>query len=385
MIIEAIFWFHPLMWWIRARLVEERELACDELVLAAGYDAKAYAEGILSVCRFYFESPSCVMGVGGANLKKRIERILVRPVAADLNPSKRVLLVCAGISSIALPFMNGMLNASPSQAQTPRTYPEFEVASIKPRKDASRLVRIQPYPGGRLVVENFSLRMLMMSAYGVESFNINGGPDWINSDRYDIEAKAEGSPSGKQMAGPMLRGLLENRFQVKLHGETRQLPVYELAMGRTDAKLQRSKEGGCTPFSLDSPPLPMPVPGERRPRFCGFLGFGVDGVNRTLDLLGVTMPEFARSLSRGDLRRTVIDRTGLTGIFDVHLKWTVDATARLPSSGEPDDQATPRPSPDTFGSSIFTAIHEQLGLNLRASKGPVEVLVIDHAEKPSPN
>lgn len=388
MIIEAFFWFHPLVWWIRVRLVEERELACDEAVVVAGHKPHAYAEGILNVCKFYLEAPPCVAGVTGGDLKKRIQRILNIRRAANLNLSKKLLLASAGFASVGLPFIIGMLNATPSQAQAPATHARFEVASIKPRVDASSLVRIQPFPGGRLVVENFSLRQLIQSAYGVEDFQISGGPNWINSDRFDIQAKAEGNPPGKQMAGPMLQKLLEDRFRLTLHRETRQLAVYDLTETKSGIKLQRSKAGSCTPFLPDSLSPPIPEASQKRLPFCGFLGFGVDGSNRTLDALGISMTELASGLSRGELHRTIIDKTGLTGNFDVHLKWTAETFARMARFPRPDDQGPAMASPDSLPGtvgSLFTALQEQLGLNLKASSGPVQALVLDHAEKPSAN
>jgi uncharacterized protein (TIGR03435 family) len=269
------------------------------------------------------------------------------------------------------------------QARSPNVRAQFEVASIKPHPGIDNLVHIQPSPGGRLVVENLSLRQLVQNAYGVQSFQISGGPGWTNSDLYDIEAKAEGSPSGKQMTGPMLQTLLEDRFKLRLHRETRLLPVYELKVEKGGMKLPRSKEGGCVPFSMDSPALPpMRVRGERRTNFCGFLGFGMEGTDRKLEMAGVSMAELTTSLSRGELRRTVIDKTGLVGTFDVNLHWTIDVVQANPgTSGEP----SPSPAVNLTGPSIFAAIQEQLGLKLEAAKGPVEVLVVDHIERPSAN
>jgi uncharacterized protein (TIGR03435 family) len=269
------------------------------------------------------------------------------------------------------------------QAQSPNVRAQFEVASIKSHPGIGNLVHIQPMPGGRLVVENFSLRLLMQNAYGIQPFQISGGPDWINSERYDIEAKADGSPSGKQMTGPMLQTLLEDRFMLRVHRETKLLPVYELTVAKGGTKLKRSKEGGCIPFSMDSPVLPaMRVRGEPRATFCGFLGFGMEGADRKLEMAGVSMAELATSLSRGELRRMVIDKTGLAGTFDVNLHWSIDAVQANPgTSGEP----APPPTDNPAGPSIFSAIQEQLGLKLESRRGPVEVLVVDHVERPSAN
>ena len=229
--------------------------------------------------------------------------------------------------------------------------PEFDVAAITPHPGLSNNIGIQPLPGGKLVVEFCSLRDLIRSAWAVQTWQIAGGPQWIGSDRYDIQAKAEGNPTPDAMTGPMLQALLEDRFRLVFHHETRQLPAYELTVPRA-AKLRPSNGDACAPDP------------SRKP--CGFHGFGIDGPNRRLEMTGATMAELAEVLSRSELRRTVIDKTGLAGRFDISMAWAID--------GPSQDLAT-----------IFTAVQEQLGLKLEPTKGPVDVLVIDRAEKPSAN
>jgi uncharacterized protein (TIGR03435 family) len=278
------------------------------------------------------------------------------------------LLVAVGSAAVSL-----------SQTPSPTAHPGFEVASIKPNSSGSGAAYIQPLPGSRLVMKNFSVLQLILSAYGVQSYQISGDPPWISSDHYDIQAKSEGNASVQQMEGPMLQALLEDRFKLMLHRETRQLPVYELTVAKGGVKLERSKEGTCIPYSVDSPPPPPIAPGAPRPNFCGYPRSGGEGLNRTLDGAGVSMTVLASRLSPNyvaQLGRTIIDRTGLIGTFDVHLKWTMDASAGAASPGISDDSTGP---------SIFTALQEQLGLKLESAKGPVEVLVIDHVEKPSAN
>jgi uncharacterized protein (TIGR03435 family) len=282
--------------------------------------------------------------------------------------NRRLLLVAAGSAAIAL-----------SQTESPTAHPRFEVASIKPNSNGGNVAYIQPLPGSRLVMTNFAVLQLILSAYGVQGYQISGDPPWISTDHYDIQAKSEGNASVQQMEGPMLQQLLEERFKLKLHREIRQLPVYELTVAKSRAKLERSKEGSCIPYSVDSPPPPPIAPGAPRPNFCGYPRLGVEGLTQTLDGAGVSMTVLANRLSPSyatQLGRTVFDPTGLTGTFDVHLKWTVDASA-----GATGPVITDNPT----GPSIFTALQEQLGLKLESAKGPVEVLVIDHVEKPSAN
>jgi len=256
----------------------------------------------------------------------------------------------------------------------------FDVASIRQKKGASLLVHMQPSPGGRLTVENVPLRFLMQQSFDVEHFQILGGPDWLKTDRYDIEAKAEGNPTGKQRLGPMLQAVLEDRFKLRFHRETRQLPVYALTAVKSGSKLPASKEGSCTPwsqYSLSTISSRLPAPGQKPPTFCGFLGFGVQGLDSTLDMAGASMAELTASLSYA-LPYSVIDKTGLAGTFEVHLKWTPDTRAVF-------DPIAAAPPADASRPTLFTALQEQLGLKLESEKGPVEVVVIDHMERPDAN
>jgi uncharacterized protein (TIGR03435 family) len=179
------------------------------------------------------------------------------------------------------------------------------------------------------------------------------------------------------MLGPMLRSLLEERFQLKLHRETKEVPVYALTVAKGGAKLRPYKEGSCssTDPTISADPLnlpPRPEPGQKP--FCGSIGigtFGVDGHAMDLDA-------FARILDR-ILDRPVVNKTGIAGKFDFHLEFTADGDT--PRIGVRD----PRPSDPTGLPSIFTALQEQLGLKIESAKGPGEFLVIDHVERPSEN
>jgi uncharacterized protein (TIGR03435 family) len=225
---------------------------------------------------------------------------------------------------------------------------------------------------------NLTPRRLILNAYGIQDYELSGDPPWIASEHYDIEATARGDSSVQQMEGPMLQVLLEDRFKLSLHRETRPLPVYELTVGKGGPKLQPLLEGSCTPYPVDSAPPPAPTPGQNQ-NFCG-LRLSVKGLTRELDGQGVTMAVLAASLSRtynSDLGRNVIDKTGLSGTFDLRLKWAIQRLAAPANPG-----ATPA---DDSGPSLFNALQDQLGLRLEPAKGPVEVLVIDHIEKPSAN
>jgi uncharacterized protein (TIGR03435 family) len=303
-----------------------------------------------------------------------------------VSPSRRPRVTAGSVTVLSTMLLAaGLLAAGVLRAQVGATAPtlKFEVATVKPNDSLGGGAYVQAIPG-RLVMTNFSLRTLILFAYGVQGYQILGEPSWTASDNYDIQAKAEGNPSVNQMEGPMLQALLEDRFKLMVHHETRQMPVFELTVAKGGVKLQPTREGSCTPYAPGSPPPPAAAPGART-IFCGYPRSGVDGLNRTLEGAGVSMKALASNLSRLELHKSVIDRTGLTGTFDVHLKWAVDApTGPAAGPGVSDNPAVAAPDNST-GPSIYSALQDQMGLKLSSTRGPVEVLVIDHIEKPSGN
>jgi uncharacterized protein (TIGR03435 family) len=256
----------------------------------------------------------------------------------------------------------------PGIAQTPARA-EFEVATIKlnSKCETGRGAFNAGAGGlspGRLGGQCMSLRTLIQIAYqpGARRLQALGGPAWLDSDLYDLDAKAGGNAPIMQMVHEMLQMLLEARCKLSVQKETRELPVYALTIAKGGARLQTSKEGSCTPYDIKYTRLP----GEPKPNFCGS-SFAPSGLNMVFDGTRQTMADFAGRLSSIDIGRPVIDKTDLTGSFDIRLEYA------------------PAPSADSTGPSIFTAVEEQLGLKLASDKGPVEVLVIDHVERPSEN
>jgi bla regulator protein blaR1 len=395
MVVEAIFWFHPIVWWLGARLVEERERACDEHVLQLGHEPQAYAEGILEVCRLYLESQlGCVAGVSGANLKSRIEAIMATRIGQKLNLRGKLMLTIAGTIALVTPILFGLADAPPSQTKTTRVVERsFETASIKVGSRDGKGPFVTSTPP-RLTVKNATLRDLIRMSYHVRDFQITGGPAWIDSDRYVIDATARGNPTTEEWletTGLMLQTFLRDRFKLKMKRETQELPVYDLMVAKGGLKLAHSEERSCTTFKWDrnSPP-----PGQSTAISCGAVELTNTRLNHTLDANGMSItrvggntlvPSLTTFLS-GELDRTVIDKTGLTGLFDFHLEWNRLATARLLGRSPADDpSANASASPDASSPSLFAAVEEQLGLKLEPAKGPVEVLTINHVEKPSEN
>jgi uncharacterized protein (TIGR03435 family) len=228
-------------------------------------------------------------------------------------------------------------------AQTPLA---FEAASVKPAlPDRGSVMYYRTPPGGRVSVSNATLKLLIQNVYRVRDFQVSGGPPWIATEGWDIEATPGSNDTPAitpEQRDEMFKTLLADRFHLLLHRETKELPVYDLVITKGGSKLRPSG---------DEP------------------GFGMTNTG-SITFKKTTVSTFANVLS-GVLGRKVSDKTGLQGNFDADLHWT------------PDERADAQP--DDAGPSVFTAIQEQLGLRLESSKGPVEVLVIDHVEKPDPN
>jgi bla regulator protein blaR1 len=386
MVVEAIFWFHPLVWWLGARLLEERERACDEEVLLLGNPPQIYAEGILKTCEFSVGSPlACISGVTGADLKKRIVDIMQRPVALKLGLGKKLLLIVAGAMAAAGPVVFGLMQGpqtqtAPPVAGTASKVPAYEVASIKPDKSGTDLTMLRTTPVG-FNATNVPLKMLIQHAYGVEDNQILGAPSWLGSARYDIEAKVSSSETdalhnlGPDQRRLMLQPLLADRFQLKVHTEVRELPVLALVVAKGGPKLHEAKPGDTYPNGIKG------FDGEAGGPGLMHMGPG------QLTAQGLPMSSVAQLLSQ-QLGRTVHDKTGLTGKYDFTLQWTPEAGGspmmKGPDAGQQGPGGPPSPA-DNGGPSIFTAIQEQLGLKLESQKGPVEVLIIDHVETPSEN
>jgi uncharacterized protein (TIGR03435 family) len=251
------------------------------------------------------------------------------------------------------------------------TRPEFEAATVRASKGGSSGVHATT---GRLTLETVSLRVLVSVAYKTKPSQIVGGPSWTASAAFNVEGKAA-EAAGTDVMLLMLQSLLEDRFQLKMHHEAREGPVYELAVARGGHRLKPASD--CVLFDPNHLPR-QTAPGETQVHYCGQMSRGGDDLRRAADgrgvditpTIGLLTPSLTGLLSEV-LDRTVINKTGLTGAFDFHLEWA--------------PQLTPPAQSDNEGPSIFTAVQEQLGLRLEAAKGPVDFLVIDHAEKPSDN
>jgi uncharacterized protein (TIGR03435 family) len=299
------------------------------------------------------------------------DRIVHRP-----NSTRNAVLAVAGVAALVIPVVRGLVNASP--LQVPADRPKFEVATIRPCDPNSKggggvgngSIGTTP---GRLHARCVTVTGLIRFAYitfadpGARTIfghdPLSGGPTWARSDGYDIEAKAEGTPTGPMMMGPMLQLLLQERFNLKIDRETKEIPVYALTVAKAGPNLKQVEEGRCAPADIAS-----------MRNSCGLLAAGA---NSSVQFFAYSLDKTSDWLSRR-LDRPVINKTGITGLFDFRLEY---APATTSSTGQDDPTFS-----DPLGRpSIFTAIQEQLGLKLESTRGPGEFLVIDHVEKPSEN
>lgn len=362
MLVEALFWFHPIIWWIGAKLVEERERACDEAVLKLGNAPQIYAEGILNVCKSYLESPlHCVSGVTGSDLKKRIRAILSERVAGDLNLARRLTLAIAATLALAAPIFVGMIGAPSIRAQSQAASKlSFDVVSIKELTKANAprgayVAGVQIYQD-RLIDQCANLRSLISYAYHLPfAAPVTGLPAWGSgacggdfANTFVVEATMP--PGAAEEQSPqMMQTLLADRFKLEAHWEKKDMPIFALVIGRGGFKLQPFDPAKATPRAPGSIGCPPEDPGCHN----------IAGMPGPISLLAGFLSRFAG--------RPVIDQTGLTGKYNIDLKWA-------------NENATDSPLP-----SLPAALREKFGLELKPEVGPVNILVIDHVEKPSPN
>lgn len=254
-----------------------------------------------------------------------------------------------------------VISVSGALAQSPASRPafkEFEVATIKPVAPDAKAGRYIIMQGvHRFVEKNYTLKLLIAAAYDLNPRTISGGPSWVESDHYDILGVTPGEvrPShDEQMT--MLRSLLADRFKLTFHREPKTFSIYELEVAKNGPKLKESTAPPDDPPALISTVYPQRI---------------------LLPARNATMSDFVSLLQRAVLDRPVVDKTGISGRYDFDLSWAPDETQ---FGGE-----VPVAPADAPSAPFFTAIQQQLGLRLVATKGPVEALVVDKVERPSAN
>jgi uncharacterized protein (TIGR03435 family) len=276
-----------------------------------------------------------------------------------------VRAICAlAIAAAVLDF--GSPAGTAQSASAPAKPSEFEVASVKLHTSSDQRMMMVAQPGGRFVAANVPLRLVIRTAFQLQDDQIVGGPEWLATDRFDIEARAagmSGAPTAELLT--MLQSLLTERFKLTTHREMRELPVFVLERARRDGSLGKGLRLTSCPDVADDLSKPQP---------CANISNGVG----TLTLRGAPFDQFTPYLAPF-LNRVVINRTGLDGRYDIDLSWTPELRAQAPGT------VSDPPAVDPNATSIVTALQEQLGLKLNSSKEKVEVLVIDTLSHPTPN
>ncbi len=271
-------------------------------------------------------------------------------------------------------------------AQDQTAKPRFEVASVKLCKDNPWGTNGGDSSAGRLTRHCTAVVNLIREAYAVfdgarmnragQETKVEGGPAWAYSELYEIQAKAEGVPGPGVMQGPMMQSLLEERFHLKIHRETREVPVYVLTVAKGGLKLPAAKQ----PCFTVGPGHPQPdLPLEQLIRLhCG----GADFKNGEFHMHGTTLTDLAYALRRTGFDRNVVDRTGVSGQFDVDFRWSL--VDRVAPTGDAVAPPSPRSTIDDYVMAYQSAL-AKLGLRLEPGKAPGEFIVIDRVERPSGN
>jgi uncharacterized protein (TIGR03435 family) len=265
------------------------------------------------------------------------------------------MLKYLAVAAFALPVV-----AMAGQSSPPRpNFDAFEVATVKPIEHDARSGRyIKMETNNRFIEKDYTLKLLVAAAYDLNPKTILGGPSWLDSDHYDIEALTPGEvrpTHDEQMS--MLRNLLTERFKLAFHREPKVYSIYELEVAKNGPALKPTAAAASDPVVVG--------PGMVYPQ------------RIVLPARNANMRSFVSILQRAILDRPVVDKTGLTGRYDFDLEWAPDETqfgGEVPTAGS---EAPSAP--------LFTAIQQQLGLRLVATRGPVDALVVDKAERPTAN
>jgi uncharacterized protein (TIGR03435 family) len=424
MVVEALCWFHPVVWWVGARMVDERERACDEQVLRACGEPQVYAESILNVCKLYVESPlACVSGVSGSDLKKRVTAIMAGRIGARLTIVGKLGLALVAMVIISAPLLAGMVGGAEQAGQASA---RFEVVSVKPcATDDPKPVIGAARPGFRSVASPYhamvtpghvywscaTLAQLIPQAftstehplqnvvtrYRIEDdfqpTYVKGGSSWVRSERFTIEAKAPiemtsavlgNSPS---RAAPLplppalsqaLRAVLEDRFQLRVDRASEQRDMFALTTAPGGINTQRvtvPAPGDCQTIeeyaaaAASAPPRTgAELVAAGNPRICGRSFSGRDDAGYYWEHSSVTLEQFATFMA-SLMAEAVVDRTNVAGLFNIKMP---QGTADL----QRDPQAR-----DAFHARGLA----ELGLKLDRVKGPAEHLVIKSVQPLRPD
>lgn len=407
----AFYWFHPLVWMASRALALEAERACDDAVirreLGADPEATAYADQLVGLAERLSTTNAPLLAMANrADLTTRVRAVLDGRQLRGRAGTRAVAVACAA-AALLVTTMAPLQIVARAYAQMAQGTPgpddarKFEVISIKPcegeaptppgqRSSQGGFPQVSP---GRFTIECGTVERLISNAYVLNGDPLanqqarigdiewlKNVPSWLRSEKFTIEAKAEGTPDRKVMLGPMLRNLLEDRFKLKIHRENDERPVYVMTVAKGGLKI--------VPDTCEERDPDGPGPGRdyaaalaagAKP-ICGVMNMmGTPGL-RKWTIGGATLEHFASTLST-TMDYFVIDKTGVADKFNIHLEFAPDE--HVPGGDKRYGPPTSFPEPD--GPTIFKALEQQLGLKLDLTKGAHGFLVIDHIERPTPN
>jgi uncharacterized protein (TIGR03435 family) len=383
MVVTAVFWFHPVLWWMERRMVEERERACDEGVVAMGGRPGVYAEGLLKAVRFCVESPlACVAGISGADLNRRVKAIMTMRLDR-LSALQKVMLAVVGVGIVGGPVVFGQIHAVETEVRliaeisqpvmehgnaavaVPANAWRFEVVSIRQNTKGGLQFVGATADGFRMTNMSLLVPLLMAivpTTEGVAYYRndqTKGAPDWALKDRYDIEAKISDADlvdwkdpvKQKVMLAMMLQSMLAERCGLVVHRDKQETPVYALVVGKGGPKFKETDPGAPKPNGMAMMgAMVIPEDGGKTIRF----------YDAQVALLTPLMANY--------VGRPVVDRTGLKGRYDIRVP-------KPAMDGQPGSENDPS----------MNEIVDSLGLKLEPMKGEVETLVIDKMGRPSEN
>ena len=364
-VVESLLFYHPAVWWISGHLRAEREICCDDVAVALTGDGVSYARALAGLSTIV---PLTALGANGGALSHRIARLLGQTRPAASGAQGPAIVVTAALVAFTM-------FAQPAER------PKFAVASVK-LASPSGMQMVRPQPG-RLTA-SASLRLLIQNAWSVQQFQIAGGPSWIDDDRYQIDATTGENVTRAQMF-LMLQSLLEERFQLKIQHETRDLSGFALVAARGGLKLPAPKPGNCVEPAPASNSewsggrMSVPGQGAANPPDCGSPRVSLETSGAHMQGGRIAMPALVRTLSM-ILARPVVDRTGHSALFDLELRFLPDQTTAAIPPPPPGSPISENNTPN-----ILAALQEQLGLRLESARTPVDVIVIGHVERPAAN
>jgi uncharacterized protein (TIGR03435 family) len=375
-VVEIIWWFHPFVWWIESRLLEERERACDEEVLDAGHDAVTYARGILAVCERACTRSLAVSGIGGSILGHRIESIMSNERPRALSGAKKLVLAVMVTITATTPILAGAVGSGGVVMQAGSQ--AFDAASVKANHapdESGMMMRF--LPGGRFVARNEPLWSVIAAAYGVprQSVRLSGGPDWIRADKFDIEAEAPAGAVPQDLAPEaraarvrhMLQRLLADRFHLVIRRNAAPVAAYVVRVGKGGSKLQPTSVAAKDCAVDSGPGVPCHV-------LAGGMGRGLHGKS----VSAADIVSFVENWT--DL--PIVDMTGLTGLYDIDTDGWMSLIP-LPTPGvDPTPEAVLMADPTRPS---LGAVFERLGLRMAVEHVPVETLFIESVEHPIEN